>query len=50
MKITEKPNTYRTTNKKLLDGRHVDKCALSRSRDKAKIKTKTSVFEARRLS
>ena len=22
MKITEKPNTYRTTNKKLLDGRH----------------------------
>ena len=22
MKITEKPNTYRTTNKKLLNGRH----------------------------
>ena len=22
MKITEKPNTYRTTNRKLLDGRH----------------------------
>ena len=52
MKITEKPNTYRTTNKKLLDGRH-DRLINVHCRDhvtRQKIKTKTSVCEARRLS
>ena len=39
MKITEKPNTYRTTNKKLLDGRHdrlinVHCCDVTRQKSK----------------